>query len=93
LYVDEPEDALSLSRVPDQILNIDEIGCCSRPMKAKKKSIVHSKARPREAACRKESDLNHLSLVARINLFGEQLKALYVTTNNVALKDPDLQLL
>jgi hypothetical protein len=92
-YVKEPEDARSLIPVPDQILNVDETGFCSRPMKAKKKTIVYAKRCTRKAACTEESAFNHMSLVATLNLFGEHLKPFYLITNKVANKDADLQLL
>jgi hypothetical protein len=72
---------------------MDEIGFYSHLMKVKKKTIVRSKVRPTEAACRKESDVNHVSLVATINQLGQRLKALYLRTNKAAIKDSDLQLL
>jgi hypothetical protein len=65
--IDELEDAVSVICVPAQGLNMDEIGFCSRPMKAQKKTIVYSKACTTKAACREESDLNHVRPVATIN--------------------------
>jgi hypothetical protein len=56
--VDEVEDARSIIRVPDHVLNMDETGFCSRPMKAKKNTIVDSMRCTTKAACRKESDVN-----------------------------------
>jgi hypothetical protein len=69
-YVDELEDARSVIGVPRQIVNMDEAGFCSCPMNAKKKTIVSSKRCPTKAACREDSNLNHMSLVATINLSG-----------------------
>jgi hypothetical protein len=66
LHADELEDALSLIHVPDQVLNMDEIGFCSRPMKAKRKTIVDSNACTTKAACTEESDFHHMSPVATI---------------------------
>jgi hypothetical protein len=54
-------------------------------MKAKKNVIVCSKADFGE-----ETDLNHVSLVATVNLLGQRLKPLYLITNTIAIKDPDL---
>jgi hypothetical protein len=54
-------------------------------MKAKKNAIVCSKADFGE-----EFDLNHVNLVATVNLLGQRLKPLYLITNTIAIKDPDL---
>jgi hypothetical protein len=59
-------------------------------MKAKKKAIVYSKACTTKAAFRDEIDFNHVSLVATINLLWQRLKTLYLITNTIAIKDPDL---
>jgi hypothetical protein len=66
-HVDELEVARLVIHFPDQVLHMDETGFCSRPMKAKKETIVYSKACTTKAACREESDLKHVSLVATIN--------------------------
>jgi hypothetical protein len=65
--IDEVECTLSVIRVPNQILNMDETGFCSRPMKAKKK-IVDSMGCGTKAVYSKETDLSHVNLVAVINL-------------------------
>jgi hypothetical protein len=62
-------------------------------MKGKRRAIVYSKQCPTKAAFREETDLNHVTLVATINLVGQQLKPLYLITNKVAVKDPDLELM
>jgi hypothetical protein len=62
-------------------------------MKAQKKSIVYSRACTIKAICREESDLNHVSLMATINLLVQGLKTLYLRMNKVAIKDSDVQLL
>jgi hypothetical protein len=62
-------------------------------MKAKRRPIVYSKKCTTKAAFREEIDLNHVSLVVTINLLGQRLKPLYLITNKVTLKDPDLQLM
>jgi hypothetical protein len=59
-------------------------------MKAKKKTIVCSKVCTTKTAFREEIDLNHVSLRATINLLGQRLKTLYLITNTIAIKDPDL---
>jgi hypothetical protein len=59
-------------------------------MKAKKKAIICSKACIAKAAFREEIDLNHMSLVATINLLGQRLKTLDLMTNMITIKDPDL---
>jgi hypothetical protein len=92
-YVAEVEHALSAIRVPDQMLNMDETGFCSRPMKAKKRAIVYSKKCATKAAFREEKDLNHVTLVATINLLGQRLKPLYLITNKVTIRDPELHLM
>jgi hypothetical protein len=60
------------------------------PMKTKKKVIVCSKACTTKAAFMEEIDLNHVSLVATINLLGQRLKTFYLITDTIAIKDPDL---
>jgi hypothetical protein len=91
-YLEEQDDPRSVIRVPDQGLNMDETGFCSRPMTAKK-TIVYSKVCTTKPASREESDLNHMTLVATTNLLGQRFKLSYMITNKVAIKDPDLQLL
>jgi hypothetical protein len=54
---------------------MDERRFRSRPMKVKKNTIVDEKAWITTAACREESNLNHMSLVAAINLFGQRMKS------------------
>jgi hypothetical protein len=67
-YIDEMEHALSVIRVPDQILNRDETRFRSRSMKTKKKAFIYSMGCGTKAASRKETDLNHVNLVSTINL-------------------------
>jgi hypothetical protein len=88
-YIDEVEHALSVIRVRDENLNVDETGLCSRPMKAKKKVIVYSMGCGTKAAHREETDLKHVSLVSTTDLLGQRLKMLYFIANKVAIKDPD----
>jgi hypothetical protein len=90
-YVTELEQALSVIRVRHQILNMDETGLCSHPMKTKKKVIVYSKACTTNAAFKEEADRNHVSFVTSINLLGQRLKPHYVITDKIAIKDPDLR--
>jgi hypothetical protein len=59
-------------------------------MKVEKKAIVCSKACATKAAFREETDLNHVSLVATMNLLDQRLKPLYLIMNTIAIKDPDL---
>jgi hypothetical protein len=59
-------------------------------MKAKKKAIVCSKAHTTKADFREEIDLNYASLVALINLLRQKMETLYLMTNTIAIKDPDL---
>jgi hypothetical protein len=89
-HVAELEQTLSLIRIPDQILNMYETGFCSCPMKAKKKPVVYSKACTTKAAFKEETDLNRVSLVATIDLLGQQLKPLYLIMNKIVIEDPDL---
>jgi hypothetical protein len=72
---------------------MDETGFCSRPMKGKKRAVVYSKTCMTKAAVREEIDLNHVSVVATINLLGQRLKPLYLITNQGIIKDPDLQMM
>jgi hypothetical protein len=62
-------------------------------MKGKKKAVVYSKKCTTKAAFREEIDLNHVSLVATINLLGQRLTPLYLMTDKVAVKDLELQLM
>jgi hypothetical protein len=62
-------------------------------MKDKKRAVVHSKTCTTKAAVREEIDLNHVGLVATINLFGRRLKPLYLLMNKVTIKDLDLQMM
>jgi UDP-N-acetylmuramyl tripeptide synthase len=71
-YIDELERALSVIRVPDQILNRDKTRFCSRSMKTKKKAFIYSMGCGTKAADRKETDLNHVSLVPTINLLEQR---------------------
>jgi hypothetical protein len=75
------------------MLNMDETGFCSHSMKGKKKTVLYSKKCTTKAAFREERELNHVSLVATINLLGQRLKPLYLITNKVAVKDSELQLM
>jgi hypothetical protein len=92
-YIDEVEHISSGIRVPDQILNMDEIEFCSRPMEVKKKTIVYSIRCGSKAAYREETYLNHLSLLVTINLVGQRVTLLSLVRNKVAIKDLDLQLM
>jgi hypothetical protein len=62
-------------------------------MKGKRRKIVSCKKCTTKAVFREERNLNHVTLVATINLLGQRLKPLYLTTNKVAIKAPDLQLM
>jgi hypothetical protein len=62
-------------------------------MKAKKKAIVYSKACTIKAVFREETDLNHMSLGAIINLLGQPLKPLYLFANNIVIKDADFRMM
>jgi hypothetical protein len=69
---------------------MDKVEFCLPPMTAKKKAIVYSKACTTKAVFREETDLNQVRLVATINLLGQRLKPLYLITNKMTIKDPDL---
>jgi hypothetical protein len=62
-------------------------------MKGRKRAVVYSKTCTTKAAVREEIDLNHVCLVATINLLAQRLKPLSLITNQVTIKDPDRQMM
>ena len=75
-----------------QIINIDETGFCSRPMKGKTKKCVYIKYHPKKPSFREGVDANHVSLLAGINLQGESLKPFLITKTNIKYEKSILQL-
>jgi hypothetical protein len=89
----ELETAVSVIRVPDQILSMDEPGFCPRPVKAKKNGILSLNKCTTKPAFRKEIDIRHVWLVPTNNLLRQRFKPLYLITNKAAIKDPELQMM
>jgi hypothetical protein len=63
------------------------------PNERQEEGNCYSKKCTTKAALREEIDLNHVSLLATINLLGQRLKPLYLITNKVAVKDSELELM
>ena len=86
-YVGNLMKAIQGVKSPKQILNLDETGFPSKPNKSKPKRCVVIRNHKKAPTFREMADANHVSMAAAINLAGESLIPMMITTTNVKLND------
>jgi hypothetical protein len=70
-YFGAMRNALSIMKTPSQLLNMDETGVSSRPVKDKKKTVVSLKNCPTKPAFQDLRDVSYVSACATVSLGGE----------------------
>ena len=66
-YYKDLEQLFQLIHDPRQLINIDEEGIGSRPMKGKRKKVVYITTNPQKPFFKEETDESHISIVGAIN--------------------------
>ena len=87
-YFSEILDCLRTIKSPKQLLNVDEVGLCTRPNKGRKRRVVSSIQRV--PTFKEEQDGSHITMTSCVSLFGQSLTPLLLGINAFSCKSSDL---
>ena len=85
-------DAIGKIKTAAQVLNLDEVGLCSRPDKGRVRRVAFLQTVNRQPTFREEQDGSHVTLTACVSLGGDSLKPHFCGMTECPLNTPDLAL-